>query len=260
TWRRWSAGRSPRSYFAASLANRTPVSFATWLACAAIASVSSVMKVCCTQLARPASIPTFSVVAFAVSRNVFASAGVGDDEDAAWVHDGPHADSTNTKMAGPRTCERFMTSSREKLLESQEDFGDRRRGQSSEAPDQTVAVDRAYLIHGDETGAVLKSAGNPPRIRLAARRHRSDDHGTKIGVQLVGRHDKARSRLADLAANRRVRRNKVYVAARNASRAHHRHSSMSKRVDVGWSMSRSSPRARMALAAAAQPNRGPRAA
>src|SRR5439155_21492 len=84
--RRSSAGTSTLSYFVDSFAKRVPASLAAWLARAAIASVSSVMKFCCTQPACACWTPSFSVVSFAVSRNVFASAAVpGDDEEAVFV-------------------------------------------------------------------------------------------------------------------------------------------------------------------------------
>ena len=50
-WRRSSADTWTLSYLVDSLAKRAPASLAAWFARAAIASVSSVMKVCCTQLA-----------------------------------------------------------------------------------------------------------------------------------------------------------------------------------------------------------------
>ena len=65
----------------ASFANCAPASLAAWFARAAIASVSSVMKVCCTQPAWPCWMPSFSVVSLAVSRKAFASAAVGADEE-----------------------------------------------------------------------------------------------------------------------------------------------------------------------------------
>src|SRR5204862_4363528 len=83
--RRLSAGTSTVSYLVACFAKRAPASLAAWLAWADRTSVSSVMKVCCTQAARLASIPSFRIVALTVSRNAFASAGVGADEDALCV-------------------------------------------------------------------------------------------------------------------------------------------------------------------------------
>ena len=84
--RRSSAGTFTLSYFVASFAKRVPASFAAWLARAAIASVSSVMKFCWTQPACACCTPSFSVVSLAVSRNVFASAApAGEAEDAAFV-------------------------------------------------------------------------------------------------------------------------------------------------------------------------------
>jgi len=71
---------------------------AAWLARAAIASVSSVMKVCWTQPAWPACIPSFSVVALAVSRKAFAAATVGTEaEDGAGAQ--PHESAQTPAMA-----------------------------------------------------------------------------------------------------------------------------------------------------------------
>ena len=102
--RRSSAGTSTLSYFVDSFAKRVPASLAAWLARAAIASVSSVMKFCCTQPACCCSTPSFSVVSFAVSRNVFASAAVaGDDEEAVFVQPSAAAHAATT-AARVRIC------------------------------------------------------------------------------------------------------------------------------------------------------------
>src|SRR5262245_51198485 len=89
SWRRWSGGASTLSNLVASFANLARASENSWLARALIASVSSVMKVCWTQPAWPCATPSFSTVAFTLSRNVLASAGVAEPDDVEAV--GAHA-------------------------------------------------------------------------------------------------------------------------------------------------------------------------
>ena len=77
SWRRSSADTWTVSYCTASRANFAPASLYARLARAAIASESSVMKVCWTQPACACCVPSVRVVALAVVRNAFASAAVG---------------------------------------------------------------------------------------------------------------------------------------------------------------------------------------
>ena len=84
--RRWSAGTSTLVELRRLLRElRAGLDVAAWFARAAIASVSSVMKVCWTQPAWPAWMPSFNVVALAPSRNFRASAAVGAGEDVVAV-------------------------------------------------------------------------------------------------------------------------------------------------------------------------------
>ncbi len=98
SWRRWSAGASTLSNLVASFAKRAPASIASWFARAAIASVSSVMKVCCTHPARPCSLPRRLVVSFALSRKVLTSAAVGGAPEPAAHPDARHATARRQAM------------------------------------------------------------------------------------------------------------------------------------------------------------------
>jgi hypothetical protein len=68
------------------------------------------------------------------------------------------------------------------------------------------------LIEGDETGAVLKPAGNSPRVRMTASRHGGDNDGSKMLVELVRRDDQTRPRLAHFTSDGRIKPDEVHVA------------------------------------------------
>jgi hypothetical protein len=103
----------------------------------------------------------------------------------------------------------------------------------------------ANLVENDMSGAPGKLARDAERVPMAPGREWSHDEGTDMGVELVGRDDRARSGLADLAAPPRIQVDQEDFAPTNGLRRYHCHSSSSNRVAVGSSMSRSSFRSRI---------------
>lgn len=101
------------------------------------------------------------------------------------------------------------------------------------ALDQTFTVDGSKLIEGDESRTVLKPAGNPPGIRVAARGHWRDNDRAQVLVQFVRRNDQTRARLPDFTARRRIESDKMHVTARDEPpRYRHRHSFSSNWLEV----------------------------
>jgi len=80
-------------------------------------------------------------------------------------------------------------------------------------PPQSRRVDRPNLVKSDEPGTALKAARDAPRVGLSARRHRRDHDRVQVAIQLVGRHDDARARLANLTPARWIEPNKVHIPA-----------------------------------------------
>lgn len=85
--------------------------------------------------------------------------------------------------------------------------------QGTEPLDQPVSIDRAHLIKNDVTGPLLESTPNAPGIRATATGQRRDDDGTEVCVQVIRRHDYARSCLVNLASESRVKTNEMNLAA-----------------------------------------------
>src|SRR3989449_592668 len=78
---------------------------------------------------------------------------------------------------------------------------------------QSRRVDRPNLVKSDEPCTALKAARDAPRVGLSARRHRRDHDRVQVAIQLVGRHDDARARLANLTPARWIEPNKVHIPA-----------------------------------------------
>src|SRR5207247_2704184 len=132
---------------------------------------------------------------------------------------------------------------------------ERERRKGAKTLDQPLVIHRANLVEDDVARLALKLARYTERIRVPARRERRHDEGSEVSVQLVGRDDDAGPLLADLAPSGWIEVDQEHVATGNLP-YRPRHSLSSKRVRVGASSRRSSPRPRMSRAASAQPARG----
>lgn len=101
-------------------------------------------------------------------------------------------------------------------------------------PDESLVIHGPHLVERHEAGPVLEPARDAPWIGLSGGCHRRNDDGVEVLIELIGRHDKAGPRLANLAAQRRVEAYKMDLAAcRTAPPCYHVHSRLSKRVGKG---------------------------
>ena len=107
-------------------------------------------------------------------------------------------------------------------------------------------------------GPALKPALHSKGVGMAACRQRSHDERAEVGVQLVGGDDHTGPGLPSLTAAGRAQVDQEHVAAANHISYFHFHSRSSKRVGVGSSSRRCSPRSRTRRAASAHPDRGRR--
>lgn len=149
----------------------------------------------------------------------------------------------------------------EHFLEPLKNGRHRVRREATEPATEPLGIDGPELIQCDETRSTLKATRYAPGIGSPARRHRHDDHGAQVLVQLVRRNDEAGAGLLDLAARRGIQPYEVHFAAGpGGPRYFHSHSSRSKRVAVNSSKRPSAARSRMTRAAFAQPVRGRRLA
>ena len=112
-----------------------------------------------------------------------------------------------------------------RLLQSAQHGGDGVRRQPAKPLEESVRIDGPELIERDKTRSVLKPARNSPRICLTSGRHRRDDCGPKVLVELLRGHDDTRSRLANLAAARRIEVHQMDLASVDRQTHYHVHSS-----------------------------------
>jgi len=73
----------------------------------------------------------------------------------------------------------------EHLLEPLKDDRDRLRGEPTEPAEKALGIDCPELIQGDDAGSALKTTRHPPWICPPACRHRRNDHGVQMLVELV---------------------------------------------------------------------------
>lgn len=135
------------------------------------------------------------------------------------------------------------------------------RTESAESSCQTLVVDGSKLVQCYKATSLLKSTGDAPWIGVPTRCHRRDQDRSQMEVQLIWRNNEAGPRLSNLTALGGIKPHEVHFTPLwEPADCHHVHSSASNFVGVGASSILSSPRARMARAASAQPFLGLNAA
>jgi hypothetical protein len=143
----------------------------------------------------------------------FSSPVLGPTDTCTW--DGPAAGREKigaTRRAGPSNsrdgprrlvCKHF--------LQNVSDVTDSLRRQTTEAFHQSFRIDRPKLIQRHKTRLLVEPAWNPPGVRPAARRHWCHDRRAKVLIELVRRHDNARTGLPDLTAECGIQSYQVHV-------------------------------------------------
>ena len=101
----------------------------------------------------------------------------------------------------------------EHFLQGLQHLGHGRRRKLSKPLCQSSGINRSNLVHGDEATAFLEPTRNPPRIGSTAGGHGGYDRRAQVLIELVGRENETRARLANLTAGRWIETHKVHVTA-----------------------------------------------
>lgn len=128
------------------------------------------------------------------------------------------------------------------LLKDQQGPPERLGRESPQPPNEAFAIYGSDLVEDDMPDATLESARDTKRVGMLSHRHRRDDEGAKVSIQLIGGNNNAGSRLLDFAALRWTQTDKIDLASTDGIGTHHCQSSSSKRVEVGESSRPASPR------------------
>jgi len=144
----------------------------------------------------------------------------------------------------------------EHLLKHRQRVVERWRREAAKLTNQTRSVHCSDLIEHNMPDPSRKTARDTKWIFARTRGKRRDNECGQVLVEIVGRNDDAGTRFSHLAAARRIEVYQKDFTAAHLARCYHFHSSSSKRVPVGASSKRSSPRSRIRLAASAHPARG----
>jgi hypothetical protein len=85
------------------------------------------------------------------------------------------------RWSGPLVCASFG----KHLVEPLKDRCDRCWCEAAEPAEKPFAINRAELVQSDEAGSALKPARHSPGVPRPAGRHRSDDDGAQVLIELV---------------------------------------------------------------------------